>query len=374
MMHKFYKNLSVVLSAILAVSGFSAMHTNAASDYSLGDVNMDGRIGLRDVTYMIGYLNGEYAFPQKNLSLADVNSDGIVDMADVNCLSRVLSGSANIPAIGAANLEVPNNEARTYVKHNCKTGSDDSYTLGALPNCVFEPETVNSKKSILKSPEIPDTENQNCVRLSIGGGTIGSGVVVGKHVVATAAHCVYDKGAINNITVQICNEAGTNVEDSFEAVYTHYPKKYADNSGNAKDDYDYALIYVDEDLTEYGVDVWNLGIPTETAITSKSAKVYASGFCYVNGIYRRYYNDGVLTDDFYNDPNEAHNNPDLRLHSTTNSLGGKSGGAVYYETIDNGKDIKSIVGVLTGGFGTNSTWSTRVTPTLAQFYKNNPNI
>ena len=63
--------------------------TLAGAAYEMGDVNMDGKLSIADVTALINYLlsgNG-------NTDYADVNSDGKISIADVTALINILLSS-----------------------------------------------------------------------------------------------------------------------------------------------------------------------------------------------------------------------------------------------------------------------------------------
>lgn len=107
----------------------------------------------------------------------------------------------------------------------------------------------------------------------------GSGFIVGDHVMLTAAHCVYDidKGEFRNTTANIVNDENEIIKE-LKAHYIHVPKKFADAENVYSNDsciYDYALLYFDEDLSEYGA--FNLGICLDKYIRNKG-EVIVSGF------------------------------------------------------------------------------------------------
>ena len=56
--------------------------------------------------------------------------------------------------------------------------------------------------------------------------------------------------------------------------------------------YDYALIYVEDDLSEYGI--WNMGVLSDSFMNS-SANLTTSGFAKLGGVSARYYDKGMVT-------------------------------------------------------------------------------
>lgn len=65
-----------------------------AEQYSLGDINTDGVIDQKDLDLLNEYLKGNVSFTNAQQKLADVNKDGKIDTADVNKLNQyILNGT-----------------------------------------------------------------------------------------------------------------------------------------------------------------------------------------------------------------------------------------------------------------------------------------
>ena len=60
--------------------------------YTSGDVNDDGEVTQRDVTFLRRYLAGWDGYEDINQLAADVNRDGEVTQRDVTILRRYLAG------------------------------------------------------------------------------------------------------------------------------------------------------------------------------------------------------------------------------------------------------------------------------------------
>ncbi|MBR4829996.1 MAG: endonuclease [Muribaculaceae bacterium] len=80
-----------------------------------GDVNMDGTVGISDVTALIDYLLGGNVSPF-DADAADVNQDGMISIGDVTSLIDMLLGSGSkvgvplwdaMPAVGGVAVENP---------------------------------------------------------------------------------------------------------------------------------------------------------------------------------------------------------------------------------------------------------------------------
>ena len=64
-----------------------------AVDPALGDINLDGRVSLKDITLIKMYVMGQVQLTDEQLSHGDVNEDGKVDLKDANQIRKfILSG------------------------------------------------------------------------------------------------------------------------------------------------------------------------------------------------------------------------------------------------------------------------------------------
>ena len=242
-----------------------------------------------------------------------------------------------------------------------------SYTLAA--NTTSTASTY--ARTLETYDDYHDNENINTVQLDLNG-SIGSGFIVGQHLVATAAHCLCGKDGEDviycpNVVVNIFNAEGTAVVKTCTAVTAHIPSKFIDlmKAGNRLPaNYDYALLYVEEDLSEYGI--WSLGCMT-TEFMATEDNVISSGFTGFTAEkpYNRYYSCGPI----------QNNSSLFRFNCWAMCHGGKSGGPIYYETTFGGETIKSVIGInSTGNPLDGSAGGVRITPTLLKFFLNNPYI
>lgn len=202
---------------------------------------------------------------------------------------------------------------------------------------------------------------------------VGSGFVVDSHTIATAAHCVMAREPADpflncepQITTVFVFNGNSDVEITINNIKEiHIPRSYAVD-GNSS--YDYALITVEEDLTDY--EMFNLGFPLDS-ITESSATVYVTGFPEkYNDIYE------VNTDTkhtMYTGSGAILNITKTSVIHAADSTGGNSGGPIYLSTTFQNKTYYSVIAILTGGGGKQNS-GTRITTNLLHFYKNNPNI
>ena len=372
-MNRLLKTLIAGISALTMCISVMPLSVNATSiTYIRGDVNGDGTLNTKDLLLAKKYLNGTGSLSKEALIRMDVINDYVLDNSDTSKLQRVLLG---LDTLNTNNATAPvcddvNNESRQYIKYNLSTKKTSTYTLSSL-------EVMNDISTTYLSVDddnILDNKNLNTIKIEYPNGGYGSGFIVDSHVIATAAHCVYDtnnKKFVSSLTVNIYNSDGKTIAKTVTPKSCHIPtgyKNYADN-GCANDDdnkYDYALIYVDEDLSSYGC--WNLGTATSHFMTS-SKNVTSSGFT-IDG--RRYYSTGkilnVAKTDVSNN-NNRNNQVAYRIVCEANASGGKSGGPMYYTSTYNGVTSKTVIGITTGG--SEHTWGVRITPTILNFYKNN---
>lgn len=146
------------------------------------------------------------------------------------------------------------------------------YTL-SLPdtsfNSIIEPYYISPPNDMVRDYDTA------VVRLSSG----GTGFIINDHVIVTAGHCIYDyeNDNFSNITVDIVG-SDNKVLKTVSPHYAHVTKKFADITsydGDQGEQYDYGLIYVDEDLSDYGT--FGMGICLNSYVEN-NGRVTVSGF------------------------------------------------------------------------------------------------
>jgi len=337
-----------------------------------GDVNGDGDVSTADVVLVLRYLNGSVGASVQQLTRMDVFTNKVIEMQDYN---KILDF--------AANIETPQFvESELYSAIDCTSRRYSKYDYELEKEMGNYVITANTSSAGVNSRifetynDYRDYENLNTVQLDLDG-NIGSGFIVGEHVVATAAHCLYGSDGNGgftfcpNVEINVYNAAGTQIVQTYTPVSAHIPVNYRAHltiGDGFEDNYDYALLYVEEDLSSHGI--WSLGCMT-TEFMATGSNVIASGFTAHDSVYSRYYSRGPIRNPVEIDTGK--NNMDLRFTSESKLYGGKSGGPVYYEATYGGNTIKSVIGIGTGAEPqSNNTWGTRITPTILQFYLNNP--
>lgn len=254
-------------------------------------------------------------------------------------------------------------KTRTYLIHDYSSTNLSSYYEYTLTT------GSNTTKTVLGTNNMVSDNETSVVRIDGSGGT---GFIVDDNVIATAAHCVYDRTHNQFLNFKISIIDNNNIIKTISPKYVHINKQFKTNSNN-NHLYDYALIYVEEDLSDYGKIY--LGVAMDSYI-NKKGEVTVSGFPqeYPDG-YKdlnwgiRFKSSGNLV---------AHNdNSSYILKYNADTSGGDSGGPVYVEEglIVNGqlKHYRTAIGIHTIG-GTYDNGGVKITPEIFKFYMSNPNI
>lgn len=266
-----------------------------------------------------------------------------------------------------------NMEERTYRKHKYSSSSSTSYstyTVKRPPSSnMLSSDSDCMPMNIIGDNDMIRDYDTAVVRLSVG----GTGFIVGEHVIATAAHCVYDTAFIDN-TIEIIDE-NNNIIDSFHAESVHVPVDYFSSNGFIQQDNDYALLYVPSvDLSDYGM--FSLGVAKDEYLNNTSNQVIVSGFPQV---YPDKYDSNhwglrfKAIGNIYLRPNYS----SRYFYYTTDVAPGDSGGPVYVEEGFFGSDnlwheYKTAIGISTrqSKDGTHNL-GIKITPELLAFYNHN---
>ncbi len=245
------------------------------------------------------------------------------------------------------------NTARTYRIFNAKTGVQigNDYTLDALKS------EDNSRAVIGEDERKEDYSKKGTVRLIMNDGEYvyhGSGFVVDSHTIATAAHCVYNLKISNIILFD------SDKKRSFaNPVEYHVPVSYINgekyNNNDEKYEYDYALITVEQDLSDYLF--YDLAVPLDNYRSNINVTGFPGDLGYMCTA------SGNVT-----------NMNSYKVFYDADTNHGESGGPVYIEETfhnqDNDFNCYSVIAIHTNGGNS----GTRITTDLIHFYKQNPNI
>lgn len=268
----------------------------------------------------------------------DVNQNGIIDQNDYTIVKNINLGTASSTNVSYSNpKKLPEKEDRTYYIYNAKSGAlEDEYTLYAS-----DIDDIISNSSISQYSLVDGAENRtpedglNGVLQTSDAGTI---FVIDDHTILTAAHCLFNKTSTNalnakpNLEFRYYSDHDTvDTSVNITPIEYHIPEKYTEDR-NAN--YDYALITVKEDLSEYIN--FNVGVLRDEVLSKNpNLKIYVTGFgssktADIN--LKRSTGVGTLT-----------SVADYRIMYNTDTSDGNSGSPIYIDT--NG--TKTVIGIHT---------------------------
>lgn len=271
------------------------------------------------------------------------------------------------------NADIP---GTSYYKYTYATKAISEYTLSAIPETDISSrnaistysddnrELASLEQTIVSIKGFTPTENDGVYNMSLG-----TGFIIGDHEIMTAAHVIYNGTFGNTPSIEISN---SNPQNSDSIVLTpiaaHVPKLF--NSTDCFETYDYAIITVEEDLSNYGEAL--LGVITDNAINNHIS-IHNLGYAYYNNI-----NCALKIS---NGNINQSTNDGTRLIANVYSYGGTSGGPVYVETdygnLDGSNTItyKTVVGIISQADSENGiTTCSQIRPALLKFAYNNSNL
>jgi V8-like Glu-specific endopeptidase len=366
---KFKRFFAAVSATMLSSTLLSIIPLKASATTIYGDANNDGRINISDCVQISTFLKGKASSSSVNLKYADVDKNTVIDINDFNTIMQYIGQNvSSLPYSESSatfdyySYTFPTDDSRGYVKYDCSTEVESNYTLS--------PSSAMMRSGSYDDRELDSSDNAQCIvyltfTASDGEDYRGTGFIIDDHVIATCAHNLYDGNEFNtNYTIKVYDSAGTSVVQTYSASELHIPSVYYNHQDR---DYDYGLIYVEDDLSEYGT--MPLGIATNN-FKSTSQTVNVSGFPgklkkddLLILTKNRYYGVGNITGD----------TNDNLLWYTSYTSSGDSGGPVYIEYTLKGSTFRSAIGIHTFG-NENVHGGTRITLPLLRFYNNNSEI
>lgn len=388
-MNKFKSAMAALTAILTCISSGSIISFASGTTYDPCDINRDGTVTIVDSLIIRRYLSG--SLHCQNYNQLDANQNLTIDVTDAECVqanlahlsyscgyySRTTGQTMPVPSVtGFASDDFASSYVgRSYMRYSFKTNQQlSNYSL--MPTDVTM-DDLCSTRSILDGVDnrylANGSENSGLVRVGDSGGT---GFIIGDHMIATAAHCVYKKDAREwyNVGVQTYNADGSLTGETLTPVEAHIPYRYQSETG-AK--FDYALITVEEDLSEY-VHFNLAGSYNVTTADYSNIPIYITG-C-PSHVFSQDENKMVAntTDHLYS--------AEGRVHATSNTYaidtdiyisGGDSGSPMYtiMESRTGDEDIMysySVLGICSG-YGVTS-YGCLITKYQLQFYKNNPYV
>ncbi len=260
------------------------------------------------------------------------------------------------------------NYVNSSVQYNVYSGSGQFLGSYLLNKAETISSTTQTTSIIGTDDREEDYSKPGVVQVTtdLGNGYIGlgTGFVVSDHVIATAAYVVYDRdddGALKISSINFVDKSGETIQKISDVNEYHIPTNYVYANDDDAINYDYALIYVDEDLSDYTC--FNLGFMLE----GYNGEVSVTGF---QG------SDNADTGaKLSGKPATATGNvvsmTDYRCTYNADTTPGVSGAPVYVTTKSyNGAISYSVIAIHThsGNSGV------RITTNILQFYNDNAYI
>lgn len=386
--------ISLVLTIIMLLTLLNSITiSNVYATYDPCDVNHDGNVTIADVILIEKYLSGDYYCATYNQF--DANQNLIIDHSDSDMImaavvhnsyvsayySRAISNTVSPPTINgfSPNLLESSTTSREYMRYSYSTNTQlTNYFL--TPSSPIQPlNTLNETDAIIDGFDSRyaayGEENTGLVYLT----DHGTGFIVGDHEIATAAHCVYNKvfDEWYSMVIQTYNSNGLLSSTYLTPKEVHIPKNYDTSHTPDSNKYDYALITVEEDLSNYihfdlatsynvseddysNIPLFLTGCPETVNITGENP--------ISNTINRLYSEEGNVLDQNY----------EFFLHYDIDSTTGDSGAPVYTITQNTHNNTVTynytVLAIHHGGYTGSYNFGTIITKYQLQFYRNNPYI
>ncbi len=353
------------------------------------DPNGDGAYLLNDSVLIYQFLAGNYQV--SNLTALDYNKSGVITEADAVQLQQdIMANDIDTSILMGDNTSVDdiifNETMRHYAIYNAQTGSLN-YMQDYYIDCAeeYNNDISNYRYFGGSDDRVVDFSKTGVVKIITevnGVPHFGTGFIVGSHTIATAAHVVSNSQPYKSAIIKDIlsfNANGSEREDSITPLEIHVPSEFdITSSSDEVLSYDYALITVEEDLSNYPF--FEFGIYDN--ILDRDVTASTTGF-----------------------PGQIHNNitgEDPRVNSGTDHImytgtdvvyssdggvinhridasSGNSGGPIYITEMINGNAVNIVFGIHNLDDDPNYSitgynHAVQINSDMINFFKNNPHI
>lgn len=367
-----------IISIIIAIT-CSLLSVTASIGFAY-DPNGDNFYDVWDIILMRQFINGTATV--SNLTPLDYNQNGVITSTDVILLNDdILQNSINKTEPKGDNTSIPevnnvNETAINYIVSDATTGYLEHEKYYSI-NCSPKTDNSFSPNNVIGDTDerVVDFSKSGIVKIIVSkssGEGFGTGFIVAPHVIATAAHVIYDSGtyARNAIIKDVLTfNTDASQKESLTPLEVHYCAKYS--SSNNKAYYDYALITVKEDLSNYpmfelGVYDYMLDKDVTATITGFPAKIKGStGQISVNdskNLHTMYSGNGIVF-----------SSNGFQINHNIDTTEGNSGSPLYITEYYN-NTIKYIAFGIHNIGADNQNSAVQIDSNLINFYKNNTHV
>lgn len=385
------RSISALMAATAVLTVSTASMTSSAVT-TVRDANGDGKIYLNDAVTTSYYLAGKYN--PSSVKSFDFDGNGIISAMDSMKIQQYLINNidkSELPAPAGKDSN-PTATTKTYMRHYCNSSDPASYSEYSLTVDPLDNTASNEGISAYNYPGIIGDNDMiidndtAVVRMSAySGGQLkgeGSSFIVNDHIIATAAHCIYDyKNNTFYENYYVTLKDNNNNTHCVKAKYVDICKDFSTCGVKYNNDhikYDYALIYVDEDLSDYGA--FQMGVALDN-YTYGHGEVTVSGFPEPY-YYPDEYKDAPIYLQLKSSGNLIRSNNTNVFYDADNGVG-QSGGPVYateeFTTSNQANpehySCKTVIAINVASYPNSlENIGLKITPDILKFYNNNPNI
>ncbi len=382
------KTISAVVSTLLCFSFFSQSVSAVEASYIKGDIDGNGVVNALDLVKLVSFLCGRVTADGETAERLDVNRDFIIDDYDKSFLSSILLGDEDACDMESTNINsLPAQEAVKYRVFDYEE-SEEMYTYTLYPLSNID---VPSRIIIGNDDRYPE-DSLECVinvRTPYNSNTgqdynLGTAFILDSHIIMTAAHVLYDNdGGPINVNANPHLESGLqfkiysdhDTQDSTKVITPieyHIPDKYIYTDSNREDHwkYDYAIVYVEEDLSDYVDFEFKLGIMRSGMTNTR--KIYVTGFSGDDNGSEQVLEENINVKTtgwgYLTGIDHSFDNWNYALYYNTDGVAGDSGAPAYVYDLNGNKTVIAINNYA----GDNFNQGTRITPNILHFAYNNP--
>lgn len=374
----------------------------AASSLTLGitafakDPTGDGVYRTNDAILIQQFLGGNYKV--SDLTALDYNKNGVITMADSLDLQHDMLYDCTpdpteppIPRDSTTVEDITFNETkRLYMVYDAKTGKKnymEDYYLDCAKeyfdngtSCYSDVEDWDdrvidfSKTGVVKI--LTEVENDP---------HFGTGFIVGPHTIATAAHVVSNavpqRSAIIKNIISF-NADGTQRTNTITPLEIHVPSKFnITSSENEVLSYDYALITVEEDLSDYPF--FEFGIydsisdrDITASVTGFPARVHNNITGAQDPVNTSNYNGNHV---MYTGTGVVYSSDGGVINHRIDASNGDSGSPLYITEMIDGKAVNIVFGIHNLGDDQNYpitgyVHAVQINSDMITFFKHNPHV